>query len=242
MKIKVAALFSYLSCLFIPSVAALVMMSADGPVALNIRFVLRPSEQAQSNKSNFVSALQQDQEATLSKESGALQFVIGQDVNNDRVIHLHEQYKSAADLEHHRQTPHFAAFEAYAQNCLSEKDEDSTVLNEFQCAHTPVKILPRKAYCLNVESCIKPDFRDDFVALMEIHQQKSRAEPGNLQFDWGESVAVPNTFYMHEEYASRNAYEAHEAAPHFASFMEFNAREPYSKPQVVSFFESINKS
>lgn len=237
------ALLSFISFLFVPSVAALVMLSAAGPVAVNIKFVLRPASEARSNlQSSFVSALQEDQRATLSKEPGALQFVIGRDVNNDRVIHLHEQYESAAALEHHRQTSHFAAFEAYAQDCLSEKDDDesSTVLNEFQCTHAPVKTPPREAYCLNVESCIKPQFRDDFMALMAVHQQKSRAEPGNLQFDWGESVATPNTFYMHEEYASRDAYDAHEETSHFAAFMEFNARQPYSKPQVVSFYETIS--
>ena len=50
-----SAFFFYLSCLFAPSAAALVVMSdAAGPVALNIKFVLRPS----CSKSNFVSALQ----------------------------------------------------------------------------------------------------------------------------------------------------------------------------------------
>lgn len=167
-----------------------------------------------------------------------MQFAIGQDVSNERIFHLHEQYKSEADLEFHQTAKHFKDFIQYTvdNDCFQE----DIVLDTFACQHVPTKISPREAYCLNVESCIKPEFREEFLSLMASHQEKSRAEPRCLQFDWGESPTTPNSFYMHEEYDGLEGYKAHEASSHFEKFMVFNKKkEPYSKPQVVSFYKTF---
>jgi len=210
----------------------------SGPVALNVKFVLKP----ETSKSAFLTALKLDQEQTLAKEPGALQFVIGQDDCDDNAIHLHEQYKTEEDLEYHRSTPHFIEFIKYTMD--NDVFGEDPVIDTFACQHdndddTPTKISPRKAYCLNVESCIKPEFRQDFLKLMASHQANSRAEPLCFQFDWGESPETPNCFYMHEEYHGVEGYKAHETSLHFDKFMVFNKREPYSKPQVVSFYKTF---
>lgn len=204
-----------------------------GPVALNVKFVLKP----EANRAAFFAALSVDQEQTLATEPGALQFAIGQDDKDPNTIHLHEQYKSKQDFEYHNTTPHFKDFIQY----VTENDvcAEDILINEYQCQHSPVKYKPREAFCLNVESCIKPEFRQDFLSLMTSHQENSQNEPQCLQFDWGESPETPNSFYMHEEYDGIDGYKAHEASSHFAKFMVFNKREPYSKPQVVSFYKTI---
>lgn len=216
---------------FLPFTVTYPIMS--GPVALNVKFVLKP----EASKAEFLAALKEDQQQTLAKEPGALQFAIGQDVNDPNIIHLHEQYKSDEDLQHHNSMPHLKDFLAYAmENDVFAADP---VIDAYQCTHSPVEIAPRPAYCLNVESCIKPEFREEFLKLMASHQENSKNEAGCLQFDWGESAETDSSFYMHEEYVNEEGFRAHESSPHFEKFLIFNKQEPYSKPQVVSFFKTI---
>jgi quinol monooxygenase YgiN len=207
----------------------------SGPVALNVKFVLKPT----ASRADFLDALRVDRDETLATEPGSLLFVIGQDENDPHTIHLHEQYKSKSDLEYHNTTPHFKNFMEY----ISANDvcaDENILIHEYHCQHSPVKHhKPREAYCLNVESCIKPEFRQEFLQLIKSHQEKSRHEPKCLLFDWGESPETPNSFYMHEEYDGMDGYKAHEASAHFETFMVFNQQEPYSKPQVVSFYKTI---
>lgn len=77
-------------------------------------------------------------------------------------------------------------------------------------------------------------------ALCARHRADSKAEPGCVQFDWGESTTEPNTFYMHEEYKNRDAYNAHEKTPHDDRFFAFDTdKDPYVEPQVVSLYQTI---
>lgn len=216
-----------LSLVNVPSIQVYAMVAA-----LNVRFQL---EDGQRNA--FLDAIKEDQEHTLSDEANALQFVVGQDVDNPNIIYLHEQYVSQSDLDHHNETPHFKKFIQFVQsNGISDP-----VLDRFNCLHKPSgKISLRPAFCLNVESCVKPEVRDKFTALMKRHQQLSLAEPGCLQFDWGVDAEDPNTFYIHEEYQSKKDYDDHEMTFHFDTFMKFNsAKQPYSKPQVVGFYTQL---
>lgn len=184
----------------------------------------------------FLALIQNVRDRTMATESGALQYVIGRDVNNPNVIHLHEQYKTLDDSAHHENTEHYQELMAFA---ATDPLSTPLVLEKYSCAHAPVVIPSRPAFCLNVESCIKPEFRDEFLTLMKSHQAKSQAEPACLQFDWGESIDTPNSFYIHEQYKDKSGFDAHESSPHFAKFGEFNAKDPYSKPQVVSFYNTI---
>jgi quinol monooxygenase YgiN len=79
---------------------------------------------------------------------------------------------------------------------------------------------------------------------MTSHQAESQREPLCLQFDWGVSTEDPDVFYIHEEYAGekdgKEGLDAHQRSAHFARFMKFNLeKQPYSKPQVLHFFNSV---
>ena len=78
------------------------------------------------------------------------------------------------------------------------------------------------------------------MELMKSHQQNSQVEELCLQFHWGVSPDTPKSFYMHEEYANRKGFDEHAGSNHFARFMKFNEeKQPYIKPQVVGFYETI---
>ena len=186
----------------------------------------------------FLAAIEADARGTRDNEPGALQFVLGQNVDDANAFHLHEQYKSKADLDHHESTPHFNTFVEFVKS--ADPFSAPMIVEKYECAHEPKVNPPRSAYCLNVESCIKAEFRDEFIALMKTHQASSQAEPGCVQFDWGESLETPSTFFIHEQYKDKAAYDAHEKTPHFGKFGVFNAKDPYSKPQVVSFYQVSN--
>lgn len=228
------AIFLPLVLPFLQLVASFSTMS--GPVvALNAKFVLKPNRRAE-----FLDVIQKDATQTIKTEPGALQFTVGQDTEDSNVFHLHEQYMAEEDYDYHQSTMHFAEFKAFSE---SHPFAEDPVVNVYQCKHAPIKIAPRAAFCLNVESCIQPAFRSEFLTLMDSHQTQSRAEPLCLQFDYGEDVDNPNSFYIHEQYTGANGgnegYDAHSMSLHFEKFMKFNAKNPYAKPQVASFFKSI---
>jgi quinol monooxygenase YgiN len=210
--------------------------SLPGVIALNVRFQIPEN----LNPADFLVALKADQEQTLATEPGALQFVMGQDIHDDHLILLHEQYKTLSDVQYHQQTLHYKTFSEF---CKLHNVPDP-VVDVYHCQQqepVPVDATTdgRKgsaAYCLNVESCIKPEFREEFLSLMMRHQASSKAENRCMQFEWGQSTETPNTFYMHEEYQDQEGYQEHEATPHFASFLVFNQKNPYSQPQVVNHY------
>jgi len=211
-----------------------------GVIALNVKARVKPE-----HREGLLDVLTIDAKGTRNDEPGGLQFVIGQDVTDANTIFLHEQYKSMADFEYHQKTPHFQKVLSFLE--ASDPLEEPMMGNVYRCQHPPKEYLETTSstrYCLNVESSIKPELRDEFVELMTNHQLKSKQEPLCVQFDWGVSIDDENTFYIHEEYVGneegKEGFLAHEASPHFAKFVKFNnEKQPYSKPQVVQFFKLL---
>lgn len=209
--------------------------SNGGIIALNVKFLVKPNF-----KESLLEVLADDAKKSRDTEPGCLQFLIGIDVNDPYTLYLHEQYKSQTDFDFHGTTPHLKA----VLDFVNEEDPlvEPMVGQVYKCQHSPVKIDNSKfpAFCLNVESCIKPEIREEFVDLMMSHQQNSKVEPLCRQFDWGVSLEDPNAFYIHEEYEGKEGFDAHESSSHFAKFLQFNKeKQPYSKPQVVQFYETL---
>lgn len=209
-------------------------MAFEGPIALNLRLVVKPE-----HKAAMLESLKTGQENTY-KETGSLQFTFGQDVDNPNVLHVHEQYKTRDDLSFHEDTPYCK--EAYEWIEEAQPLAEDMVYQKYTCTHdAEEKSPPRKgAYCLNVECRLRPSCRESYIALMTTHQQKSRSEPHCLQFDWGQSANDPNVMHIHEEYSEKAGYLEHEESPHFHKFMKYiEDEDPFVEPNVVSFFTTI---
>jgi quinol monooxygenase YgiN len=45
-----------------------------------------------------------------------------------------------------------------------------------------------------------------------------------------------NTFYLHEQYKSKEGFHEHTQSPHFAEWKKFASTDPFIQPPIVSFF------
>eukprot|EP00746_Dinoflagellata_sp_MGD_P007837 gnl/MRDRNA2_/MRDRNA2_115581_c0_seq1.p1 gnl/MRDRNA2_/MRDRNA2_115581_c0~~gnl/MRDRNA2_/MRDRNA2_115581_c0_seq1.p1 ORF type:complete len:340 (-),score=55.73 gnl/MRDRNA2_/MRDRNA2_115581_c0_seq1:27-1046(-) len=218
------------------------LSSTTRPFALNMRLSIRPDQ-----RDAFLRVVNEDQRATMSKETGALQFVVGEDVYTRNTFYLHQEYASKEAFDAHRATPHFAAWDQFCKSSpWSEGGEP--VIDFFLGEHEPQRnSVAQPAFCLNVDLFVKPEMKEEFLKVIANNKKGSdEKEPQCLQYVYGESTEAPNTFHFHEEYTGLNGgkagFEAHRAAPHFAVWEKFagNDPSPFSKPPVVNFFRSFS--
>lgn len=61
---------------------------------------------------------------------------------------------------------------------------------------------------------VKPEHAEDWIELSREFTEATRAEPGNLFFDWSRSVEDPHQFVLIEAFKD-DAAEAHVGSDHF---------------------------
>jgi len=221
------------------------MSSTSKPFALNVKFSIKPER-----RSEFLATIKDDQAQTMETEPAALQFVLGEDTSEENTFYLHEQYLGEDGFKAHCETPHFAKWKAFTETGPFATEP---VIDFFQGTHEPQKrervVISGSSkdnivYCLNVELCIKPETRDEFLKVIENNAKGSNNdEPLCKQYDYGESTSAPNTFYFHEQYegsdGGKEGFDAHAASPHFQIWETFADTEPFTKPPVVSFYRTL---
>ncbi len=62
---------------------------------------------------------------------------------------------------------------------------------------------------------VRRRYADDWVSLVEPFTTATRAEPGNLFFDWYRSVDDPTVYVLVEAFRDSAAGEAHVSSDHF---------------------------
>ena len=82
---------------------------------------------------------------------------------------------------------------------------------------------------------------DEVAALLVRHTAATRAEPGNLDFVALRSTADPDAFVLYERYSSREAFEAHQASPHFTGIAVAQIR-PLLADRSIEFCEVVAPS
>ena len=65
-----------------------------------------------------------------------------------------------------------------------------------------------------------PGAGDAVASLVAGYGRDVRAEPGNVRFDAHRLADEPDRFFVYEEYADDDAFDAHLASPHCARFNE----------------------
>lgn len=65
-----------------------------------------------------------------------------------------------------------------------------------------------------------PGAGDAVADLVRGYERDVTAEPGNLRFDAARLAEHPDRFFVYEEYASQEAFDAHVGAPYCAAFNE----------------------
>jgi quinol monooxygenase YgiN len=84
-----------------------------------------------------------------------------------------------------------------------------------------------------VKFTILPDKADEWLSLVDDFTQATRAEPGNLFFEWSRSIDVPNQFVVVEAFAD-GAGEAHVNSEHFKTAMAWMPKVIASKPEIIN--------
>lgn len=200
--------------------------------ATNVRIALKPEHRKQ-----FLAIIAETQQSTLKEEAGSIYYFVGKDRSDPFIFHFHEQYTSLEAYEEgHQLSNHYSKLMEFAKMDRLESLRSSP----FSCNSAGIKPhdLDKPTVRLNVTSFVKASFRKEFLEIMEKHAATSREEPGCLQFDWGESTETENTFFMAEAYASQDDFDFHASTPHFKRFGDFNAKGPYTKPQIVDFYDT----
>ncbi|WP_417217668.1 putative quinol monooxygenase [Arthrobacter sp.] len=80
---------------------------------------------------------------------------------------------------------------------------------------------------------VKPEFVDSFIELTRSFTEATRAEEGNLWFEWSRSVEADNEFVLVEAFKDGSG-EAHVSSDHFAAGLEAMRPTLAETPQIVS--------
>jgi quinol monooxygenase YgiN len=205
---------------------------------VNLKLTVKPER-----RDEFIMLIKDNQEQTLTSESAALQYVVGEDTTTPNTFYIHEEFTGEQGFLDHRNTPHAANWVAF-RNSKPFTEDGEPEFNFFEGFHEAVAVPVRTAYCLNVQLCVKPEVREEFLKVINTNEMGSNNDEGLcLQYVYGECKDVPNKFIFHEEYKGaddgKQGFDAHTTAPHFLVWEEFAATDPFTKPPVVDFFRTL---
>jgi len=88
-------------------------------------------------------------------------------------------------------------------------------------------------YFIVVKFKVKPDCSDRWPDLVRSFTESTRAEPGNLWFDWSRSLEDPNEFVLVEAFQDDAAGD-HVGSDHFKQAMIDMAPALVETPRIVS--------
>jgi quinol monooxygenase YgiN len=80
---------------------------------------------------------------------------------------------------------------------------------------------------------IKAEHADDWLSLVDDFTQATRAEPGNLFFEWNRSVDDPTVFTLVEAFRDGDAGGAHVGSDHFQKAVGWMPDYVAATPSIV---------
>ncbi|WP_432559086.1 putative quinol monooxygenase [Granulicoccus sp. GXG6511] len=86
---------------------------------------------------------------------------------------------------------------------------------------------------ITVKFPVKDEFVEQWPELVAEFTEATRAEPGNLWFDWSRSLEEPNTFVLIEAFTDDGA-GPHVNSDHFAKAMGELGQYLSERPKIVS--------
>jgi quinol monooxygenase YgiN len=81
---------------------------------------------------------------------------------------------------------------------------------------------------------VRPDLSDEWLSLVADFTKATRAEPGNIFFDWSRSVEDPNEFVLVEAFRDGAAGEAHVNSDHFKTAVATLPDAISDTPQIIN--------
>lgn len=80
----------------------------------------------------------------------------------------------------------------------------------------------------------KPEWSERWIEYMRAFTEATRAEEGNLWFDWSRSLDDPDEFVLVEAFRDGDAGSAHVKSEHFATAMRELPQALLETPKIVS--------
>ena len=80
---------------------------------------------------------------------------------------------------------------------------------------------------------VRPEYADEWPRIAADFTAATRAEPGNLWFEWSRSVEDPHEFVLVEAFTDEGA-AAHVQTPHFQQGLEAMRPHLTATPRIVS--------
>ncbi|HEX3791963.1 MAG TPA: putative quinol monooxygenase [Pseudonocardiaceae bacterium] len=80
---------------------------------------------------------------------------------------------------------------------------------------------------------IRPERSDEWLSLVDEFTQATRAEPGNIFFEWSRSVDEANTFVLVEAFQD-DAAGAHVNSDHFQKAISWMPDVVAAKPSIIN--------
>ena len=87
---------------------------------------------------------------------------------------------------------------------------------------------------INVRFDVKPEHADDWLEITREFTDATRAEPGNLWFDWYRSAETPTEFFLSEAFRDGDAPAAHVNSAHFTQFTGSAAQYLQRTPRIIN--------
>jgi len=81
---------------------------------------------------------------------------------------------------------------------------------------------------------VRPERTEDWMSLVADFTAATRAEPGNLFFEWSRSIEDPHTFVLVEAFRDGAAGAAHVGSDHFKAAMESLPDAISATPDIIN--------
>ena len=87
---------------------------------------------------------------------------------------------------------------------------------------------------ITVKFPVKPEHADKWMTVVKDFTEATRAEPGNLWFDWSRSVEDPNEYVLVEAFRDGDAGGKHVNSDHFKAAQQKLPGHLVATPRIVS--------
>jgi quinol monooxygenase YgiN len=84
-----------------------------------------------------------------------------------------------------------------------------------------------------VKQPVRAKYADEWPSLVEEYTAATRAEPGNISFDWYRSPEDPNLWVLVEVFRDAEAGQAHVESDHFKKATEMMPRWLAAVPEII---------
>lgn len=81
---------------------------------------------------------------------------------------------------------------------------------------------------------VRPEFQDSWLEITKEFTEATRAEPGNLWYDWSRNVDDPGEFILVEAFRDSAAGAAHVNADHFRKGLDAMRPALIETPRIIN--------